>query len=181
MLDELTNMHEDSALWVTDMSDEPNNAFINGKNSCNQQDCFQSSSSNNKRRCDFVGLSCETACKVIIRAFSAAAEREISIGDGIELWILRRNDNNNNKRINSKIGGKGTSSNFLKRGLLARRKRRNCTDNSFVTSFNTVAADKESSLLSNIPLTENIESSPTIIVENGNYEIKKLYYSLPKH
>ena len=35
-------------------------------------------------------FSVDDACKLIKKAFRAAAEREISVGDGCEVWILRK-------------------------------------------------------------------------------------------
>ena len=36
-------------------------------------------------------FSVDDACRLIKKAFRAAAEREISVGDGCEIWILRKN------------------------------------------------------------------------------------------
>ena len=36
-------------------------------------------------------FSVDDACNLVKKAFRAAAEREISVGDGCEIWILRKN------------------------------------------------------------------------------------------
>lgn len=70
ILDELTDMEEDDSLWRINESG----------------DSFESISESS-----FVqSLSCEEAVKCIVRAFRAAAEREISVGDGLEVLVLRR-------------------------------------------------------------------------------------------
>jgi hypothetical protein len=39
-----------------------------------------------------VDMPVEEACALVVRAFRSAAEREISVGDGLELWIMRKKD-----------------------------------------------------------------------------------------
>jgi hypothetical protein len=64
----------------------------------------------------------EDACELIKNVFSAAGEREISVGDGVDIWIVRNNhdvdnhDNNNdvnenNNHNNNNIGDKDTVKN----------------------------------------------------------------------
>ena len=53
-------------------------------------------------------FSVEDACDLIKKVFSAASEREISIGDGVDIWIVRNNgdidiDNSNNIDKNNNI------------------------------------------------------------------------------
>ncbi len=95
ILDELTNMEEDNALW--EIAGEGENAFI----STTISDVRQDSSTNHEtdellgftepRRSHCIGLDCEKACDVVVRAFQAAAEREISVGDGLDIWIMKKN------------------------------------------------------------------------------------------
>jgi 20S proteasome subunit beta 6 len=42
--------------------------------------------------CYVEGLALEDACTIILKAFEAAAEREITVGDGLELFIIRKYD-----------------------------------------------------------------------------------------
>jgi hypothetical protein len=37
----------------------------------------------------YLDISEEDACQLVIKSFLAASEREISIGDGLEIWIQR--------------------------------------------------------------------------------------------
>jgi 20S proteasome alpha/beta subunit len=72
ILDEVTSMESDSALW--DMAGG---------------DCFESSSERL-----FLDMSVEEASQLVLRAFKAAAEREISLGDGVDIWILSSDHKN---------------------------------------------------------------------------------------
>lgn len=71
MLDQITALEEDEQLWE-----------------------FCENVKQKERGIKCVDLSMERACDFVIRAFKAAAEREITIGDGIELVILHHNNNN---------------------------------------------------------------------------------------
>jgi len=73
LLDEATNMEQSPDLWS--MSAE-------GDSFVTQHSPIRSTASN---------MSVDDACKLILRAFQAAAEREITVGDGIEMWILSDN------------------------------------------------------------------------------------------
>jgi len=73
LLDEATNMEQSLDLWS--MSAE-------GDSFVTQHSPIRSTASN---------MSVDDACKLILRAFQAAAEREITVGDGIEMWILSDN------------------------------------------------------------------------------------------
>eukprot|EP01038_Epipyxis_sp_PR26KG_P011328 gene11328-15192_t len=64
LLDEVTNLEEDSSLWDTS----------------SDNDMFESCNVDNLN----VKLDCEQMLNLIIKSFRAAAEREISVGDGIE-------------------------------------------------------------------------------------------------
>jgi len=71
MLDEATesDRSDDSALWIIDA----------------QGDTFTS-----KNPASRTNLSIDDACKLVVKAFQAAAEREITIGDGVEIVISTR-------------------------------------------------------------------------------------------
>jgi len=74
MLDDITGMDQDEQLWKYSPDED---AFVSPKLYC-------------------VSLSVDEACDVLINAFRAAAEREITIGDGIEMWVMEKTDYNNN-------------------------------------------------------------------------------------
>ena len=50
----------------------------------------------------------DDACDFVKKVFTAAGEREISVGDGVDIWIVKKDDNtddndsNNNSNSNSK-------------------------------------------------------------------------------
>lgn len=102
ILDELTNMEEDESLW--EIAGEGENAFISttmkqlspsklnlkGEVINNSIDAMVSLEEPKNGLC--VDLDCDKACEVVVRAFRAAAEREISVGDGIDVWILKRKE-----------------------------------------------------------------------------------------
>jgi hypothetical protein len=56
----------------------------------------------NSRKFD-IDLTVDECCEVIKKVFLAAAEREISVGDGVNVWIIRCNKNEDEKRIINKI------------------------------------------------------------------------------
>jgi hypothetical protein len=58
--------------------------------------------SENSRKFD-IDLTVDECCEVIKKVFLAAAEREISVGDGVNVWIIRCNKNEDEKRIINKI------------------------------------------------------------------------------
>ena len=96
ILDELTNMEEDNALW--EIAGEGENAFISTTiNDIKPQDSGSEDEMDKllgltePRRSHCMELDCEKACEVVVRAFQAAAEREISVGDGLDVWILKKN------------------------------------------------------------------------------------------
>jgi 20S proteasome alpha/beta subunit len=117
ILDEITHMEEDNSLW--ELSSEGENAFfscgtasfkqaraiydkIHGDASGNQLIDMSGETNDAQILRHCVDLSEKEACDVVMRAFHAAAEREISIGDGVEIWIVRKG----NKRMNGIAGGK---------------------------------------------------------------------------
>lgn len=73
ILDNITNMDEDNSLWKVSAGG----------------DHFESASSSSLQHC-INDLTVNDACNIIVKSFKAAAEREISIGDGIELWIIKK-------------------------------------------------------------------------------------------
>ena len=87
ILDEITGMEEDEALFLfpgqlPSMPQEPTHPSATTTTT-------GSGGSGTTRQKE---LDVEEACEVIVTAFKAAAEREISIGDGIDLCIIRSND-----------------------------------------------------------------------------------------
>jgi 20S proteasome subunit beta 6 len=80
ILDEITGMEEDEALFVFPGSLLPDSTATTFTTT------VDSGTSGNIRGKE---LDVEEACDVIVTAFKAAAEREISIGDGIDVCIIR--------------------------------------------------------------------------------------------
>lgn len=99
LLDEITEMERDDSLW--ELSSDGENAFISSahhapsvaSNNADTQEILTQEGSlvAAVKRGHCTDLSCEKACEVVRRAFCAAAEREITVGDGLEIWVLRRN------------------------------------------------------------------------------------------
>jgi hypothetical protein len=56
----------------------------------------------NSRKFD-IDFTVDDCCEIIKKVFLAAAEREISVGDGVNVWIIRSNKNEVEKRIINKI------------------------------------------------------------------------------
>ena len=78
LLDSLTNMDEDSSLWeLSPGGDEFVSVAAATTGSSSSPYCVP-------------GLSADAACDLVVRAFRSAAQREITIGDGLEVWIVRR-------------------------------------------------------------------------------------------
>ena len=90
MLDEITNMEEDLSLW--ELSKDGENAFVPSTLS---NDDNNNNNNNNKLHSTTISrycteLSSDEACSLILRAYRSAAEREITVGDGVDIWILRQ-------------------------------------------------------------------------------------------
>ena len=120
ILDELTGMEEDPSLWEQALDGE--NAFIStsmlsrplhklaaietgveelATSSLNIADTnLHQNQQQQDGRGLCVDISAEQATGVVLRAFKAAAEREISVGDGIEVWVLRKSN-----RMSELLGG----------------------------------------------------------------------------
>lgn len=100
ILDELTNMEEDNRLW--ELAPNGENTFISSSG-ITPLPCSTSGNvileelSALSRKGGCVGLESKEACEVILRAFRAAAEREITVGDGLDIWVLKANKNNIDK------------------------------------------------------------------------------------
>jgi hypothetical protein len=108
LLDEVTGMEEDLSLW--ELAPDGENAFLSRSLHAEVGTSDQHSGRDNgganhdtsnldslKRRPvsvsksgPYVNLALKEACDLVIRAFRAAAEREITIGDGLELWVLTK-------------------------------------------------------------------------------------------
>jgi 20S proteasome alpha/beta subunit len=117
ILDEITHMEADDSLW--ELSNEGENAFLSGASGVKSpflgsavtgevvgnivkgsSDVEHGAGVGKRRLC--VNLTEQEACDVVVRAFRAAAEREISIGDGVEVWVVRRKS-----RMEELTAGKG--------------------------------------------------------------------------
>lgn len=70
MLDEATKMEQSSDLWQLSADGD---SFI---------------SETNQQFIKNADLTIDQACDIVVSAFRAAAEREITVGDGVEIWIL---------------------------------------------------------------------------------------------
>lgn len=89
-LDEYSDMNSDDGLWDQFSGNDKSSGGIEGsiKLLSSQSKHLQAQTS----KCFCESLSKEGACEVVVRAFRAAAEREISVGDGVQLWILTTDD-----------------------------------------------------------------------------------------
>ena len=76
MLDELSEVDDDLALWQLPLSYQPETKKVGTQTAAG-------TSINYIRN-----LTKEKACSIIRSFFQAAAEREISIGDGLDIWII---------------------------------------------------------------------------------------------
>jgi 20S proteasome alpha/beta subunit len=132
ILDEITHMEEDDSLW--ELSTEGENAFLSGTPGAHDSvPCIplreesigdiaagmskagrSTGVATKRRRC--VDLNEKDACDLVVRAFRAAAEREISVGDGVEVWVVRKKSRMD-ELIEGKSGGRKSDSNarLLKR------------------------------------------------------------------
>ena len=97
ILDEITHMDEDDSLW--EISGNGENAFVSSISSSldagnlnkdGDISAWNDRIQHQKGLC--IGLDSDEACQVVLRAFRAAAEREISVGDGLDMWIVKRTD-----------------------------------------------------------------------------------------
>jgi 20S proteasome subunit beta 6 len=92
-LDRLTNMEEDAAPWrVTDIDD-----------------VFESTGEK------VVDLSVDEACAAVLEAYRSAAEREITVGDGVEMMVVERDTTNDGGG-----GGGGSGDNGADGGIEGR-------------------------------------------------------------
>ncbi|KAJ1421123.1 nucleophile aminohydrolase [Ochromonadaceae sp. CCMP2298] len=98
LLDELTAMERDDSMWTLAKGGQPQ--FVSQgaplpKTLSNADEAGDGASGSGgglqgRLGALCVGLSAEQACAAVVRAFRAAAEREISVGDGLDVWLLRR-------------------------------------------------------------------------------------------
>ena len=108
-LDEIANLDADDALWAEFQGIPPAATFTAAldphfaANILRGASCaanahpveIDSSKSNDIAECSpkpFLDISEEAACQLVVKCFLAASEREISVGDGLEIWIQRHND-----------------------------------------------------------------------------------------
>jgi 20S proteasome alpha/beta subunit len=108
LLDEVTGMEEDLSLW--ELAPDGENAFLSRSlhaevGTSDQHSGRENGGANHdtsnldslKRRPvsitktgPYVNLALKEACDLVVRAFRAASEREITIGDGLELWVVTK-------------------------------------------------------------------------------------------
>jgi hypothetical protein len=187
ILDELTNMEEDNRLWT--ISSESNS--FEPLEIQSPKGLLESNSENLRAgELSAVGIPMNDACRAILKAFKAAAEREITVGDGVELWIISSSDSP--LRSDGLIGDFDLSS--TKNGLL----------NTDEKTFNEVpqgAASKDDLEMVDIERSTNAlnnhDSSSTLLYEAAStinsrmplrpdrskspFYISKHYFALPKH
>jgi 20S proteasome alpha/beta subunit len=99
LLDELSQMDADLALWK-DLNHVPKQL---GDEEHSNSALLTSSVTTVSVK--YIDISVEAACDLVLKGFMAAAEREISVGDGVEIVILYKNENDirlDTDQINSK-------------------------------------------------------------------------------
>lgn len=73
----------------------------------------------------YLDISEDDACKLVVRSFLAASEREISVGDGLEIWIQRYADTETNTDelplLQAKESSDEDTSGSLKRTMIPSR------------------------------------------------------------
>jgi len=171
ILDELTNMEADDELWTIAGAGE--NVFVSTQSS------------------NFLNISIHVAIDTIVRAYRAAAEREISIGDELEIHILEdttnngnnsdsvghdndNDDDNNNSNKQSKViidDGVGTINKNHHVTV------NNCNDNDNY-NVNHNDNDREGWISNHMKFNKHKIDE---IMQKKKYQLHKLYFSLPKH
>lgn len=94
-LDEITNMEEDPSYWKLDME---SSSFVS-----KEKKNILGDESRDKFIEDtevFVDVSKDKAIELVQKAFLAAAERDITVGDGFHLWIIETDENKQNNDKN---------------------------------------------------------------------------------
>lgn len=117
-------------------------------------------------------FSVEDACDLIKKVFSAASEREISIGDGVDIWIVRNNDNIDDIDYSSINNDNDNNNN---------KNNNNIIINSKIEDIDSISNSKE-----NVALTSegNDWNSEKLIKKsdfrNGLFRIEKRFFNLAK-
>ena len=117
-------------------------------------------------------FSVEDACDLIKKVFSAASEREISIGDGVDIWIVRNNDNIDDIDYSSINNDNDNNNN---------KNNNNIIINSKIEDIDSISNSKE-----NVALTSegNDLNSKKLIKKsdfrNGLFRIEKRFFNLAK-
>lgn len=117
-------------------------------------------------------FSVEDACDLIKKVFSAASEREISIGDGVDIWIVRNNDNIDDIDYSSINNDNDNNNN---------KNNNNIIINSKIEDIDSISNSKE-----NVALTSegNYWNSKKLIKKsdfrNGLFRIEKRFFNLAK-
>jgi 20S proteasome subunit beta 6 len=127
-------------------------------------------------------LNVEEACEIIVTAFKAAAEREISIGDGIDLCIIRGGgdyiDNNDNDHDNDRVSmpevqehlGHGHESMMM------------MTGDDTTTMVGEEAPNTDDSLMTGKYVTRTIDEKKTVVKQKiPRVSIERRSFSLPRH
>ena len=150
-----------------------------------------------------INFSVEDACNLVKKAFRAASEREISVGDGLEIWVLKKNRNdcdsidndnidenlinlNDNKYVNDRNNDDNNDSINDNDNI-----NDNNNDNN---SHNITDRDNDNMILNNMA---NDNGNKYLPEKNSNnnfqkkrkyrnfrekiFRIEKLFYSLPFH
>jgi len=80
MLDEVSNMEEDGALWIMNAEGD---AFLDSQTAA-------AAAQGGRQESAIDTLTEQQAFELVVKAFRAAAEREISIGDGVDIWLISK-------------------------------------------------------------------------------------------
>ena len=126
-------------------------------------------------------FSVEDACKMVKKVFRAAAEREISVGDGVEIWILRSKKNQRNEKNKVKNDVKNNEKNDERKGDKNEEKIENGSENEDeIESVIDENDDNEN--------TENIDIGSLLKSRKSNdfsvrkhFHLEKQFFSLPHH
>lgn len=106
--------------------------------------------------CYHVDIELEDACDTIMNGFRAAAERDVSVGDGVTLWILRSRKSDLSEQIEPSVRDHEES----KRAVIS-----------------TINADKDKVA----QIRKAILNEALLKYRNSRPRIEKRWYPLPRH
>ena len=184
MLDELSLMDADDSLWG-DMSVDPQAIASTGSMiaspihhnvvhlkdidrtdkvifSINHPPSMTSDLSTIKRPKYCIDLDIEEACQLVRNVFTSAAEREISVGDGLDVWILHRDPSEprtTDTHLQSHLSNPGSHD----------------------SQFHTESEDDSNSVTSMDSLIKTSLSLSNSEHGSRRLLVSKRHYSLPKH